>query len=325
MTQTCPIVTDEALEPPRGSVAHSTWVGRRLYSSVAGAMNWLAVVNERTYPLRDPNTFGRRDNLVAALSNRRTRTLVSLGPGDGRPDLELLRALRSSSAPTEAGELKYIPVDISRRLLEETIAKVQTEAAIPVGVCCDFEDGMSFLVRTLKFHAERPALFALLGGTVGNLDRGEELFFIGMHGLLHSDDAFLIDFPLAGPAWSVGAEPRLKVEAYTPIFRRFLAEGACLADSTEASPVRPIAAAQLQYSFADWASFLHEQDATTGAEVLTVADRRTGRRVLVFRRYHWERLLSWLKRRGFVIEFARSSIISEQDQFGMAVVLLTVG
>jgi hypothetical protein len=324
MIQSCLIVTDEALEPPSGSIAHSTWVSRRLYWSDAGAMNWLAVVNEPTYPLRDPNKFGLRDNLMAALSNRRARTLVSLGPGDGRPDRELLRALRRPFAPTEVDELKYIPVDISRRLLEDAIANVQAEAAIPVGICCDFEDGMSFLARTLKVKAERPVLFALLGGTVGNLDSGEEPFFSGMRELLSRDDAFLIDFPLAGPAWNAAGEPRLKVEEYTPMFRRFLAEGARFADGSDAGPALALSAAQLQDSFANWASFVHEKDATTGAEVVTVADRRTGHRVLVFRRYHWEPLLSWLKRRGFVIEFARSSIISEQDRFGMGVVLLTV-
>jgi hypothetical protein len=324
MTGICLVVTDETLEPPNGSPIHPTWVGRRLYWSEAGAMNWLAVANEPKYPLRNPNSFGLQDYYTAALSNHRARTLVSLGPGDGRRDLELLRALSRASALTETDKLKYIPADISGRLLEEAIANVQAEAAIPMGICCDFEDGVGFLAGTLKVHAERPVLFVLLGGTVGNLDRGEELFFNGMRGLLHHGDAFLVDFPLAGPAWSAAGEPRLNMEEYTPMFRRFLAEGACLADGTEAGPACEMAAVQLQDAFGEWASFAHESDATTGAEVITVADRRTGRRVLVFRRYHWEPLLRWLERRGFVIEFARSSIVSERDGSGMGVVLLTI-
>jgi hypothetical protein len=319
MTQKRLIITDNALEQSGRSPANATWISRRLYWSEAGAMNWLAVVNEPKYPLRDPSNFNLRDSYLEALSNHRVRTLVSLGPGDGRLDFELVHALRRSHL-NDASDLKYIPVDISRRLLDEAIAIVQAEAAIPVGVCCDFEDGIGFLAKTLGVHTERPVLFALLGGTVGNLDNGEEPFFNGMRRVISRDDAFLIDFPLAGPAWDVAGEPRLKVEEYSPTFRRFLAEGACLAGGSDTSAA---SATGTWNTFAGWAVFAHEQDTITGAEVITVADQRTGRRVLVFRRYHWEPLLRYLEGRGFAIEFARSSIVSEKDRFGMGVVLLT--
>ena len=319
MTQTCRIVIDQTLERSGGALDQSNWVSRRLYWSETGAKNWLAVVNEATYPLRDPNKFNLRDNYLAALSNHRFRTLVSLGPGDSRLDLELLHALHRSPAATGTGQLMYIPVDISRRLLEEAIVHVQGEAAIPVGICCDFEDGVGFLANILKVHAQRPVVFALLGGTLGNLDNGEERFFEGMRAQLQHGDAFLLDLPLAGPAWTVAEEPRLKAEAYTPVFHRFLVEGA-FANRAGTEPTRE---AELRDSFAEWASFTHEQDAITRAEVIIISDQRTGRRLLMFRRYHWEPMLRWLEGRGFVIEFARSSIVSEQDRFGMGVALLT--
>lgn len=319
MIQKSCIITDEIL---KGPICQSNWVSRRLYWGETGAKNWLAVVNEPNYPLRDPSKSSLHSNYLAALSGCAARTLVSLGPGDGRFDLALLRALREHSAPTE-GRLNYIPVDLSRRLLEEAIANVQAEAVVPLGMCCDFENAAGFLADALEAHSERPVLFALLGGTVGNLDNGEEHFFNGMRGLLHCGDSFLIDFPLAGPGWSVASEPRLKVEAYTPVFRQFLSEGAFLADAPEGDRGREAAVERLQASFDDWVTFAHGQDAATGAEVITVGDRRAGRRVLVFRRYHWEPLLSWLEGRGFTIEFSRSSIVSEQDGFGMGVVVLT--
>lgn len=311
------IATDSAIEPPQGSPSHPGWISRRLYWGKAGAENWLAVVNEPNYPLRDPCKFGLLDNCLAALSGRALRTVVSLGPGDGRLDLELLRALRRPGlAAAEA--LKYIPVDTSRPLLEHAIATVQGEATVPVGICCDFEDGMAFLSRTVAAHAERPVVFAMLGGTMGNLDNGDEPFFSGMRRLLSQGDAFLIDVPLAGPAWKDADEPRLKMEAYSPTFRRFLAEGASSVGQTgggdQASP---------NDYFAEWASFSHVLDTGAGAEVITVSDRRSGRPVVIFRRYRWEPFLRWLEGRGFVIEFARSSIVSEQDRFGMGVVLLT--
>lgn len=318
MTATCVIITDPALEAPEVPLPQSGWVSRRLYWGEAGAENWLAVVNEPNYPLRDRRKFGLLGNSIAALASHPARTLVSLGSGDGRPDLELLRALGCSSH-SAAGALKYIPVDISLPLLKHSITNVQAAAAVPVGICCDFEDGMDFLGRTLEVYAERPVVFALLGGTVGNLDNGDELFFNGMRRLLSDGDALLIDVPLAGPAWNEVEEPRLKAEQYSPTFRRFLAEGAGLADRAKTDQ----AAAQVQDAFDNWASFRHEQDATTRAEVITISGRKTGHRVLMFRRYHWEPLLRWLEGLGYVIKFARSSIVFEQDRFGMGVVLLT--
>ena len=64
------------------------------------------------------------------------------------------------------------------------------------------------------------------------------------------------------------------------------------------------------------------RDAAAGAEMILVADRSHRRAVLTFRRYHWEPLLSRFRSQGFAVEFARSSITSDRDKFGMGVVLL---
>jgi hypothetical protein len=306
------IVADEGVTAvDRGSLPPpADWVSRALYVGEAGARNWLGVVREPTYPLRDPSCYGLRANRLAAVQGRPIATFVSLGPGDGANDLALVQDLSASGA----GRLQYLPVEISLPLLREAIANLRPHAEVPVGILCDFEGGRDFLAATLRRHARPPTLLALLGGTVGNLDAGEARFFAWARSLLGAADAFLLDFPLAGPGWMPADEPRLKPEGYTGAFRRFLGEAMDRDDPGGAAA-----------AFEQRVELSLTHDAETGAEVITVADRPSRRAVLTFRRYRWEPVLGWLRARGFAVEFARAWFAPGQDKFGMGVVLLTAG
>jgi len=321
MSPDCRIIVDEDLRSPDQSAARAEWASRHLYFSDVGARNWLAVVHEPAYPLRHSGSFGLRNHRLAALTNRRVHTLVSLGPGDGLADLELLQELRRSSPSGSNTALKYIPVDISRGLLEEAIDSFHGHAEIPVGLLCDFESRSTFLARALEHSATPPLLFALLGGTLGNLDRGEHSFLERMRCLMHRDDALLMDVPLAGQGWTPAEEPRLKSLGYTPMFRRFLAEG--LRSASDVDGIDD-SVTVLQATFDDWATFAHRHDDAIGTEVITVNDRQSGRKVLEFRRYRWQSVLACFEQSGFAVEYARSSMASERDAFGMGVVLLTL-
>jgi hypothetical protein len=281
------------------------WVSRALYVGVTGARNWLGVVGEPNYPLRDLARYNLAANRSAAVQGRQTSTFVSLGPGDGLSDLEILRGL---SGP---GALRYIPVEISLPLLQRAIANLRPHAEVPVGIHCDFEDSRDFLAETVRVYARPPTLFGLVGGTVGNLDQGEAQLFAWVRTILDTDDSLLLDIPLAGPQWTSSAEPRLNPRAYSSAFRRFL--GGTI------DPQDPEAAAA---TFEQRVQLSLMHDAETCAEVITVADRVSQRRVLTFRRYRWEPILSWLRSQGFTVVFARSSIASDADEFGMGVVLL---
>ena len=303
------IVADERVEliNRRTAPPPNDWVSRALYVGENGARNWLGVVREPTYALRDPNCYNLGANRLAAVRGRHPATFVSLGPGDGLNELGLVQAL-SGPGP---GQLRYIPVDISLPLLREAIANLRPHVEVPVGVLCDFEDGRDFLADALRRYGHPPTLFALLGGTVGNLDAGEPRFFAWVRSLLGAGDGFLLDIPLAGPAWTPADEPRLKPEAYTGAFRRFLCEAIDRNDCDGAAAV-----------FEQRVELSLTHDAATGAEVILAADRLRRRAVLTFRRYRWETLLSWFRSRGFAVEFAHASINSDRDKFGMGVVLL---
>jgi hypothetical protein len=152
----------------------------------------------------------------------------------------------------------------------------------------------------------------MLGGTVGNLDSPEEEFFDWMRSLLGLDDMILLDVPLAGPAWTPGDEPRLKHEGYSKALRQFLT-----------GPMEPSMRGGAEAEFDRRVSLSYYHSAVPGAEVIEVHDARNGRLVLRFRRYRWDSVLDWFRSQGFAVEFARSSLASESDRFGMGVVLMS--
>ncbi len=323
------VVTDETVV--RADVDRSSmparWVSRSLYPGDVGCRNWLAVVHEPGYPLRDPNKYGLRRMRLASLARLAVETVVSLGPGDGTADVDMVTAvkqnLRSMNGRGNETRLTYIPVEICRPLLEMAIAALQPHAHVPAGILCDFEEGLVFLASALDRYATRPILFSLLGGTVGNLDAGEEGFFAGFRAMMEPGDAFLLDVPLAGPGWTPCDEPRLKAESYSQAFRQFL--GNSLSGShAKAGAEPPDATPSSVNSFGERVEFSLEHDRPTGAEVITVVDRGRGRNLVTFRRYRWRPLLRWFEDCGFAVVFAESSVISDQDAFGMGVVVLTV-
>jgi hypothetical protein len=295
------------------------WHSRALYPGQTGCRNWLSVVHEAGYPLCDPNTYDLRDHRLAAVRGHDVASLVSLGPGDGSADIDLMAGLRPRQTERAAdqgpGRLIYIPVEISQPLLELAISNLRPHANIPAGVLCDFEQGERILSTTLEAHAVRPILFSMLGGTIGNLDQGEQNFFSVMRRLMRGNDAFLLDLPLAGPAWSASVDPRLNPRGYSTAFRQFLGAAIRTDRPPEHAGPRPA-----ELPFEQWASLSHRHDEETAAEVITVTDHQTGRLVLTFRRYHWSGFLRWLRQRGFGIAYARSSV---EAYFGMGVVLLT--
>ena len=65
---------------------------------------------------------------------------MSLGPGDGEHDVDLVKALKLRSP-----ELAYIPVEICSGLLGAAIRNLKEHVDIPVGILGDFERGQTFL------------------------------------------------------------------------------------------------------------------------------------------------------------------------------------
>lgn len=288
----------------------SNWASRALYFGYKGANNWLCVVNEPNYPLRGEDCFNLHKNRKDAIRGMTPKTLVSLGPGDGKDDIEIIDVIKSSEY-----QIQYIPVDISIELLKLTIANISPYVDVLIGVQGDFEGGQEYIYQVLSKHARPPILFTILGGTIGNLDLDEIHFFDGFKKLLSDGNYLLFDVPLAGPSWNEEDEPRLNIENYSVGFRRFLRGAASQWNSTSTEQ-------DLNYDFEKRIGVFLACENHLKAKTIKIFDKNKNRIILKLRRYDWHSLLDWLQQFGFKIIFSRSSISSDKDKFGMGVVLL---
>lgn len=290
------------------------WGNRLLYFGNRGAQNWLSVLYEPNYPLRGEDPYALYKNRLAAVRKLVPTTLVSLGPGDGINDIEMVTDLKSRQV-----HLQYIPVDISSGLLNLTLANLKPHVDIPIAILCDFEDKQDFLAQVLDKYAQSPILFSLLGGTIGNFDLGEASFFAKFKQLLKPRNHLLLDVPLAGPSssWTAESEQRLNIASCSNAFKHFLGEGLCQCNfQREGENIGREWENQIECSL--------ESNDQIGVKIITLIDQVSKRKILKFRQYEWHSFLPWLQQQGFVIKFAKCSISSERDRFGMGILLLSV-
>jgi len=98
-------------------------------------------------------------------------TLVELGSGSAAKTRILLEAFLSRS-----DELRYVPVDISHTMLEESSLTLLEEYAHLeiVAIAGEYHDGL----RQLRAVVEGPKLILWLGSNVGNFERAEAARFL---------------------------------------------------------------------------------------------------------------------------------------------------
>ena len=102
---------------------------------------------------------------------RQPISLVELGSGSSRKTRLLIEALLAAH-----GSLRYVPVDISRTMLEATTRTLLADypALEIVAVAAEYEQGLA-AVRSVD---DRPRLVLWLGSNVGNLHRDEAADFL---------------------------------------------------------------------------------------------------------------------------------------------------
>jgi L-histidine Nalpha-methyltransferase len=112
---------------------------------------------------------------IAALFNEEM-ALVELGSGSAAKTRLLIEAFLRRAPAGRYPSLRYVPIDISPTILEES--SVALLAAYPrleiVAVAAEYQEG---LVR-LQEEISRPKLILWLGSNVGNLDRPEAMRFL---------------------------------------------------------------------------------------------------------------------------------------------------
>ncbi len=117
-------------------------------------------------------------------------TLAELGSGNSAKTRLLIEAFLRRH-----GGLRYLPVDISRSMLEQSsLELLERYRTLEIrAIASEYEAGLHH-VRT---ETDRSKLIAWLGSNVGNLDRAEaEAFVGGIRAAMASDDRLLIGIDL---------------------------------------------------------------------------------------------------------------------------------
>jgi dimethylhistidine N-methyltransferase len=117
-------------------------------------------------------------------------TLCELGSGSSSKTRLLIEALLQAH-----GRLRYVPVDISRSILEESASDLLDRygALEVMAIASEYQEGL----RQVGNHTERPKLVAWLGSSIGNLEREPAAEFLrGVRAVLTPADRMLVGIDL---------------------------------------------------------------------------------------------------------------------------------
>jgi Predicted nucleotide-binding protein containing TIR-like domain/Histidine-specific methyltransferase, SAM-dependent len=284
------------------------WHQRDLYFGIEGARGWLAAVGEESYAPQ-AHELKLQQLQLSAVKALSVRTFASFGPGDAEVDKEIAISLRDREP-----WLQYIPVDFSDGLLQRASRLLSDHVRVEVGILSDFEDRLTFIARQIRDYAVRPILFALMGNTLGNLDKYEKSFLTTLAStVMRPGDYLLLDVSLTGPQWSRDVDRRCKHSSYGPGYRRFIATAVSRRSGDSIESV--IQKFDSRINFANGASDVPKTKA------INIIDGSTGRNVLTIRRYDWSSFVGWLEENvDLKIEFKEP--LFDDETLGDGVVLL---
>lgn len=127
---------------------------------------------------------------------------VSIGPGTGEKDAQVLRHLASVAA----GPIVYIPVDISADLLRlslDTSMQGIDESAVdvlPIELDIAGELGLGGLKKVIELMTDGPVLLSLLGNTLGNFKEDDGMLARIADLVGRKDDILLMEVATAREA-----------------------------------------------------------------------------------------------------------------------------
>jgi len=200
------------------------WYSRAMYIGSSGAKYWAAVESDIDYSGR--HDFMEVYQLIQKLARKNNITnfdcIISLGPGVGNLDIEVLPALRGEQM------VKYIPIDINHYLAvqsAERIDKSSDAISIPFCIIADFEEEWDFITDILREYTSPGRIFMMLGGTFGNLERGEYVFLQGLHDCMEQEDVAILDIFTKKEGYTIEKDPFYDLSKLPDKVKAFLAHG----------------------------------------------------------------------------------------------------
>ncbi|MDA0334454.1 MAG: L-histidine N(alpha)-methyltransferase [bacterium] len=194
--------TDFAADARIGLTAPRKWLPCLYFYDEVGSNLFEQICDlPEYYPTRTERAIleEHADDLVAHVGH--AVDLVELGSGSASKTRLVVEALLRRH-----GQLRFIPVDISRSILEESsLALVEDYAGLEVfAVAGEYHDGLDFL----KTEGGPPRLILWLGSNVGNFERADAVHFLQrLHGAMRPGDQLLAGIDLR-------KDPALLIAAY---------------------------------------------------------------------------------------------------------------
>jgi|CZKV01.1.fsa_nt_gi hypothetical protein len=262
------------------------WMLRSCYVGLEGAKAWLSFSSDPEYR-RLSGAVDVRKSILNLISKTGLdfRTFVSLGPGDGDLDFDIITAL-GKKEPT----LQYIPVDISDGLLLGVCEHLGSHVTIPTGILCDFEDRANFVTYHANSFGRSPKLYGLLGGTFGNLDTNEHRFLGNLMAGLAKDDCLLIDVAINKEGSMIAAKkPDINAKSHGRKF--FYSHGAARSLGIQTAEVYANFTKYVQIEIENAPSDIHDTNVVVFSTVLDGKKKHFA----YMRRYTLENLTSWLE------------------------------
>ena len=151
--------------------------GKYLYDSEVGADHWISLCKDPTYGFFQKGLrFWENEapNFVQAIKDQTGPEFdfISLGPGDGQKDLELIRAWDQD----DELDVIYYPYDVSLRMIIETVRQIR-KSAVPIklrAVLAEFDNLQQ--MKAVFDARDAPNVISLLGNSLGNVK--DELTFL---------------------------------------------------------------------------------------------------------------------------------------------------
>ncbi len=221
---TMAIRTDWQLQIHRLQDSQSTpsaWNPANLYKGMEGALAWSEVEKDPAYSNRTQTNLNGQQ-IAALVGNQAISTIVSLGPGIGTVDAELIANLKVKKLQ------EYVPVDVNHFLLTasaENVASKNPWVECKHGILCDFDQNTSFIGQIISKHCPGPRLFLMAGGTFGNSRRTEKSLLGSLYQIMNVGDIFVFDLFCYGSQYDVTSDPMFDVNQWPPAVRKFFMNG----------------------------------------------------------------------------------------------------
>jgi dimethylhistidine N-methyltransferase len=188
--------TSFAADVRRGLTARPKWLSCRFFYDGEGSRLFERICALPEYYLtraEDGILAQHADEIAAAVPAG--ATLVELGSGSAAKTRRLIAALLR-----RRGTLRYAPIDIARRPLEESARRLLDEfASLEIhALAGEYRDGLRRLDAVRRTDGrDRPQLILWLGSSVGNFERPEAAAFLAqVRATMGPDDRLLVGVDL---------------------------------------------------------------------------------------------------------------------------------